>query len=133
MEELTNTNSGQVTAVEWSPSEWFRVLQERIEHILESHSLTADSVSVHLPEDELGLSAWLRLGLYVEQVRGPETEIANVVIGARWGRTENSADMVDILLSRSRLESEADRTQSLGQLALLDLCVETTEAAVFNL
>ena len=130
MENLIDKNSGQTPIAERSPIEWFAELQGRVEHVVEAHSSTADSISMQLPEDELGLTAWMRLGLYVEQVRGPETTVADVALSARWGRTENSADLVDIWLSRSRLESVTNQAQSLGHLALLDMCVTAAEAAI---
>ena len=133
MSDLANSNSNQFDVPERSPGEWFNELQGRVEHILESRSLTANGVSMQLPEDDLGLTAWMRLGLYVEQLRGLETTVADVALSARWGRTENSADLVDTWLSRSNLEVETNQLRNLGSLALLDISVTEAERAVFNL
>lgn len=129
MTNPTQASAEQLAKPELSPLELFDELQGRIEHILDKRSLTAESVSVALLDD-LGRPSWVRLSLYVEQLRGQKKSVADVALGACWGQTEGGADQPESCISRSRLENEADQARNLGRLAVLDIYVSAVEATI---
>lgn len=132
MESLANT--GPAAAEQnLSPLDRFELLQQRFEHIVESRSSSVEGISIPVHSTEGELTSWLHLSIYLEQVRGLHTEVADVYLGARWGTSKGAADLAVTGVSRATLENASDLHRQEEAMSLLEMSVTTAEDIVFDL
>lgn len=117
----------------FSPLDRFNLLQHRFEHIVESRSDDVEGISIEIPADHENPVSWIRLGIYLEQLRGLSTETADVHLRVRWGSTKDAADMADLGISRSTLENNSHLDRHEEVIRILEIAVNEAEDAIFIL
>lgn len=114
-----------------SPAERFELLQQRMEHAIESRSGSCTDVSVKVTHEMTGRPAWINLGVLVKQVRGPQTEVGDVELYAGCGTSANSNNLSFMTISRNSLQAEADNVQA-AALSLMEFSVTLAEDHLFG-
>jgi len=132
MESLSNRAPADAE-LNLSPLDRFELLLQRFEHIVESRSDTVEGISIEVPGDEDGPTSWLRLGVYLEQIRGLHTHTADVYLHVRWGTTKDAFNMADVGISRTTLENTTRLDRQEEVMGLLEMSVTEAENIVFNL
>lgn len=111
------------------PAQRFEALLQRFEHVIESRAQKPDGISIELPGIDYETSVWLRLGIYVEKNPANPDE-RDIYLSARWGRTEDAADLADEGVFRSLVLSDTGNEKAELVLRRLEQSVEAAENEV---
>lgn len=127
MERLSSRTPEQ----QLSPAERFELLQQRIEHAIESRSASCDGILVEVTHEMTGQPAWINLGMEVTQVRGLQTETDDVELTAGWITHFKTSNRNVATLKRSSLGGpNSDETEAV--LSFLEYSTTLAEDALFG-